>query len=309
MNIQRALKDERMLKSLIWISKKQFNSLLIEFELWMNDYYKNLTPLNKRKRCIWWWRRWVLKTTEEKLFFILFYIKIYPTFDLAAFVFWTVRSKTCEWTQKFLPILKKSLWIKLILPKRKTTSLEQLLNENPQLKDVFIDWTERPIQRPKKDKNQKKNYSGKKKNHTIKNTIVCDENRKILFLWKTEKWKTHDYRLAKIIDNIFESIPKKKTIWLDTWYQWVKKDYPDNIFEIPKKRTRWKSLTNQEKQNNRTISWIRIIVENAIAGIKKYQILYQKLRNRIYWNYKTVKNNFKDEIVEICCWLHNLSFI
>ncbi|GHU29537.1 hypothetical protein FACS1894152_7860 [Bacilli bacterium] len=47
----------------------------------------------------------------------------------------------------------------------------------PGVKDIFIDGTERPVQRPRNNKLQKKRYSGKKKRHTRKNVIMSDGNK------------------------------------------------------------------------------------------------------------------------------------
>jgi hypothetical protein len=46
-----------------------------------------------------------------------------------------------------------------------------------------------------------------------------------------------------------------------------------------------------------TISSVRVRVEHAICGVKRYRIIKDKLRN---W-----KNGFKDKVMETCCGLHN----
>ena len=48
---------------------------------------------------------------------------------------------------------------------------------------------------------------------------------------------------------------------------------------------------------NREISSIRIRVEHAIRGIKRYRIVKDKLRNS--------KKGFSDLVMETCCGLHN----
>ena len=56
-------------------------------------------------------------------------------------------------------------------------------------------------------------------------------------------------------------------------------------------------LTDEEKENNTKIASIRIRVEHAISGVKRYRIVKDKLRN---W-----KKGFSDLIMEVCCGLHN----
>ena len=65
----------------------------------------------------------------------------------------------------------------------------------------------------------------------------------------------------------------------------------------PKKKPKGGELTVEEKEYNQTISSIRARVEHAIAGIKRWRIVKDKLRN--------YKKGFSDLVMEICCGLHN----
>ena len=56
----------------------------------------------------------------------------------------------------------------------------------PEINDLIIDVTERKCQRPSSNKNIKKRYSGKKKSHTRKNTLIVDESKRIRFLSQTK---------------------------------------------------------------------------------------------------------------------------
>ena len=62
------------------------------------------------------------------------------------------------------------------------------------------------------------------------------------------------------------------------------------------------SLTQEQKSANKLMSQFRVVVENAIAGMKRYQILVQKLR--------TQAEQFADDIIELCAglWNFKLSF-
>ena len=68
-----------------------------------------------------------------------------------------------------------------------------------------------------------------------------------------------------------------------------------NIIQ-PEKKPKGRELSNIEKENN--LASIRIRVEHAISGIKRYRIVKDKLRN---W-----KKGFCDLVMETCCGLHNL---
>jgi hypothetical protein len=87
------------------------------------------------------------------LFFIVFYVKVYPTFDLAGFLFDLDRSQANRWMHRLQPLLAEALGKKMALPQRKVTSLEGFVEAFPDVKRVILDGTERPIQRSK-DRNR-----------------------------------------------------------------------------------------------------------------------------------------------------------
>ena len=72
---------------------------------------------------------------------------------------------------------------------------------------------------------------------------------------------------------------------------------PDVQIIQPKKKPKGRHLTDEEKAKNREISSIRIRVEHAIGGIKRYRIVKEKLRN--------TQKGFADLVMETCCGLHN----
>lgn len=50
--------------------------------------------------------------------------------------------------------------------------------------------------------------------------------------------------------------------------------------DIPKKKTKKKPLTKEDKALNRKISSSRVLVENVIRSLKIFRILAEKYRNR-----------------------------
>jgi hypothetical protein len=61
--------------------------------------------------------------------------------------------------------------IPLQQPVRQARDLAQLLAEQPELREVIIDGTERRLPRPQHRGKQKRFYSGRKKRHGVKNVI------------------------------------------------------------------------------------------------------------------------------------------
>ena len=95
-----------------------------------------------------------------------------------------------------LPILEKAFGRVVELPKRRISSTYEFEKALSGMKDLFIDATERGAERPKSKKLNKKRFSGKKKVHTRKNTIMCDVNKKILVL-QAKDGKMHDLTEVK----------------------------------------------------------------------------------------------------------------
>lgn len=79
---------------------------------------------------------------------------------------------------------------------------------------------------------------------------------------------------------------EKLSVWIDLGYIGFAKDYVCKNLNIPfKKPYKTKNnpdpeLTPEQKAHNKYVSKTRVIVENAIAGIKRYNILVYKFRNK-----------------------------
>jgi len=299
-NIEDVLKNDRSMKATTGLSSSEFTKMVKTFDQelqngrWM-EYEKGI-ELGERERKPGGGRIGSLKTAKEKLFLTLFYFKCYPTFDVLGSLFDLNRANAFRNVQKLTVILEKVLDKQMTLPKRKINNFEELVMMFPGVKNLFIDATERPIQRPKDNEKQKENYSGKKKTHTRKNIVITDKDRRIGYISSSAEGKKHDYSMFKELfsQDIF---PKDITFWLDLGFLGVKKDYPDATVMIPKKKPKGKELTDEEKKQNKIISSIRVLVEHAIGGIKRFKIITDKCRNK--------KNDFNDKVMLISCGLWN----
>lgn len=264
------------MNALTGLSSGEFEVLAENFEKVLHEHFAS----KKRQRAVGGGRIGALIGAKDKLFYILFYAKVYPTYDLASFIFGVDRSRCYRWTLVFTLLLEKALGRSVVMPKRKVTSIEELLEVCPEAKDLFIDGAERRTQRPNKSKTRTKRYSGKKKMHSRKNTIISDENRRIVFVSPTKEGRIHDLKqLYKA--NVLEHIPKEITLWLDKGFIGIKSLLKnDNKIMMPHKKPRGKDLTDTQKQENKIISGIRITVEHAINGIKRFGAMSDTYRNR-----------------------------
>ena len=275
MNIGAALRTDRMCKALIGLTVSEFEDLVVDFSWNYQEYEAKRKPNRKRK--LGGGRGSYLKNEQEKLFYALWYLKTYPTFDVASFYVGFHRTKACDWAHLLFPILETTMKRKLVLPQRRISSPEEFEKLYPEVKEVFVDGGERVRQRPRKKKAAQKAYSGKKKQHTRKSVVVTDNKKKVLVITKQKSGRRHDKRLADK-ESLFEMIPKGITVYADTGFAGAQKVHP-NIY-IPKKKSKGKNLTYDEKETNKIISSLRVVVEHAIGGIKRYRCMSEKLRNR-----------------------------
>ena len=273
-NPKKLLRRERQLKALIGMSGKEFKILHEQF----NIIYNKSQQRKPRKRAVGGGRQGVIKDTKSKLLFILMYVKVYPTYDLAGALFGVVASCPHEWSNKYLPILEEALGRHCVLPARKISSVKEFKRLYPGVQEVILDGAERPIQRPKNNKNQKKAYSGKKKRHTRKNIYLVNKGKKILYLSPTKSGKIHDFKQFKKM-GIIDAIPEDTDILADKGFIGID-DVSNHQTFVPKKKPKNDFLTPEEKEDNSLISSIRIKVEHAIGGVKRLGIATNIFRGR-----------------------------
>jgi len=267
--------------SVLGVSHSHFQGILKKFVPVLHQAQLKKALSHSRIREIGGGHPYKLKSDEEKLFFILFYYKVYPTFRLAQAIF-GFDKRNIQLLKEFLePVLFKAMGYKLDLPKVKSRYLGQVIEVCPQLKDFIVDATERKIRRPKDGGKQEFYYSGKKKQHTVKNQILVNPHtKKILSVSATVEGKRHDKKLATD-DPIFLYLPPGSTGAGDSGYLGLEKHHHLKHMVIPQKRANGKELNESEKQTNTTISRIRVRVEHPFAWLKHFGILSQTFRNRI----------------------------
>lgn len=291
MDIKRALSNDRLLRAVIGMGRQEFKRLLNLFAP-----YINRTPYKRgRRRKAGAGRKHTLQTGEEKLFYMLFYMKCYPTFDLAGYFFEVDKSQAKRWLNNWRKQLEKALGRAMILPARKINSLKEFLKRFPAVRELIIDGTERPQQRPKDKQKQKEYYSGKKKRHTQKNIVAVSRKKEVLFLSATCGGKEHDYTLLKE-SHLPEIIPKEIKTYLDLGFKGIDKDYSLKIL-IPFRKPRTKELTAAQKLYNKKVSRFRVKVENTLAGIKRLRCVTDVCRMKT--------EEIKDHLMWLACGLWN----
>ena len=274
--LERAKKSDRLMKALTGMTILEFESLVITFSLVFQKY--QATRKKKRQRAVGGGRKHTLKTAAERLFFILFYIKCYPTMDLAGFLFGADKSRIQRWVKELLPLLEETLGREVVLPARKINSVEEFVAHFPEVKDVFIDATERPVRRPGKNKAQKEHYSGRKKGHTKKSLVVGDEQGQVLMLPPTKPGRRSDYFRFKQ-GGIGDVLPPAVAAWVDLGFVGIEKDYPQLDVAIPHKKPKNGQLSPEQRQENKIIRHFRVKIEHTICRLKRFRAVVDIYRN------------------------------
>jgi hypothetical protein len=129
----------------------------------------------------------------------------------------------------------------------------------------------------------------------------------IVFVGGTFPGHEHDYTMLK--NEFSPEHPWFETfrVILDLGYQGIQDDYKGENIKIPDKKPRKSKknpkteLSTEQKAKNRALSRVRIFVENAISGIKRFNILVHAFRNR--------KTNLDDDVIAIGAGLWNFLLI
>lgn len=280
---QYLLKHPELFQYAVGITYCQFKEILPKFSLALRQTEHKRAYSKPRIRDIGGGRKATLKDDFEKLFFILLYYKVYPTFRFGQILFNFDKRNIQLWMRLLAPILFSALGYELALKKRlhRINSFEAFIEEYPELSEFIVDCTERAIQRPGDNQIQKEYYSGKKKHHTVKNQIIVSpKTKKILAISNTVKGTIHD---KKLFDNdpIMLRVPEGSVGMGDLGYLGTDDINPYLKMLIPKKKPPGKELTERDKLNNKAISSIRVRVEHPLSYLKHFSILGQKFRGRV----------------------------
>jgi Helix-turn-helix of DDE superfamily endonuclease/DDE superfamily endonuclease len=142
-------------------------------------------------------RTGVLHAPEQKLLFLLVYLKTYPLQVVLAELFSLRQPQVNYWLRRLLPVLRDALDELGVLPERDPQAFARPATPPLERTRRIIDGTERRRQRPKSPEKQRAHYSGRKKAHSDKNVVVADaDSKRIGYLSWTYAGRVPDKSIA-----------------------------------------------------------------------------------------------------------------
>ncbi len=203
---------------------------------------------------------------EEQVLVTLQYLREYRTYFHIS-EDWNVSESTiCRIVHKTEKILLNSGYFSL-------AGKKELMKKDNGIKAILIDVTESPIERPKKS--QRLYYSGKKRQHTFKGQLVVDQATLSIICYVNGVGREHDFKIFK---KSRLPLSEKIKCLVDKGYQGIAKIH--KLSEVPKKKTKNRKLTKEEKKRNRELNRQRIVIEHINRKLKIFKILSETYRNK-----------------------------
>lgn len=147
------LKNSDQYSACTGLNKEEFKTLLSSFSQVYQP--KKTNPINGVVP--------YLTDAGEALFFILYFLKCSPTFQVLGVNFGMSNHSAHNYVDYILPFLKAALKKEKSMPHRIFEDQESFEKAFQNVEDIFIDGTEAPIQRAVNQEVQREDYSGKKK--------------------------------------------------------------------------------------------------------------------------------------------------
>jgi DDE superfamily endonuclease/Helix-turn-helix of DDE superfamily endonuclease len=150
--------------------------------------------------------------------------------------------------------------------------------------ELRIDGTEVQVRRPKANRAGRRAFvSGKKKQNTIKPTVISDGRGRLLWCGATRPGRMHDVTALRTegIEDLLRQYPTVRAR-VDSGYQGLARDFPEQVSAPPKKPP--KDATDVQRAGYNTArkaqSSQRICVEHAIAEPKQWRPLQRYIGRR-----------------------------
>jgi hypothetical protein len=282
--LQKLITKPKIFQRTLGLDFAQFKLLILRMKpLWKQAECER-RKRKSRQRKIGGGRPYNCKTLDDMTAIVLLYYKTYMTQELIGLIAGLDQSNVSRLLKKILPLIEQAADPELatylaqakdafekIPPHQRLNDFGTFLQKYPDLKEVATDATEQQCYRSENYETQKKYYSGKTKQHSLKTQISVSITGRVLDVSETVPGSIHDKKLADQ-ENTVRKFPERTVQRMDSGYQGMIKEHPEFYIVLPHKKPRKEELSPLAKELNRTHSKRRVIVENVLSRIKKFRI-------------------------------------
>ncbi len=207
------------------------------------------------------------------------WLRLYPTNEVLGYLFGVSDSSVSRYVHRVVPVLEQAGRDTMRMPdpgRKRRKHLDQLLSDIPELVGV-IDSFEQKVQRPSDPDQQQGFYSGKKKMHTLKSQITVDEETgHMVDVSESAPGPTADIdRLGQ--SHLLSRLPDGLGAMGDAGYQGLANRHANG--HSPRKKPTGKPRPPEDVAYHHVFSKRRIVVENSIGRMRRYQAITQPDRH------------------------------
>jgi hypothetical protein len=262
-------------RALTGLSIQEFETLYEQTASAIEDYDESRLNQRARQREIGAGSQYT-HDARNRLLMGMIWLRQYPTYEVLGFIFDLHKSNICRNLQGVLAVLREQLRDEVEWPDKthRKQKMEQFMEEFTEVAAI-VDATEQPTQRPQDAEMQKQYYSGKKKRHTLKTQMVVGPDGEIMDVSETVPGSQHDKKLYDESE-VGDQLDEDEAMMGDSGFQGIQKDHKA---VLPDKKPKGGELTDAQKKRNHRISQKRIVVENTIAQVKTFRVLYHVYRH------------------------------
>jgi hypothetical protein len=254
-----------------------FDELAAEVVPAVEEAHKKKLDRPDRKRAVGGGDNFDLSTADQLLLTVI-WLRQYPTNETLGFLFGVSDSTASRVRARCLPALAKAGKDTMRMPDpgvARRKRLPALLADTPGLA-VVIDSFEQRAQRPKR--RQRAYYSGKKKAHTLKSQVAVDEpSGRFADVSDSVPGRWADIKLLKR-SRLLKRLPEGVGGIGDLGYTGIRDLHPAGA--CPRRKPRGKPRPKRDVKYNRAFSRRRIVVEHALARLRRFHAVTDVTRHR-----------------------------
>jgi len=207
---------------------------------------------------------------ENQIVLTLLYLRHYSTFQMLGLMFQVSESSAHNIFNYWQSLLEEGLPSSLLEQVKKYPEDGDDILKDLVTQGLVVDSTSQVESRPSNYREQKRTYSGKKKNFTLKTQfIVNPETLDIVDISVGMPGLVHDITIWRSRQNEFSS---------EQFFMGDKAYVGESHIRTPSKKPKNGELTSDEKANNKQLSSLRIMVEHVIRLVKIFKVIQSRFR-------------------------------